>query len=191
MVSSTPRWVASYGSSPCAGIFVFKERLWKKKIIVVHVNGMQRKKAYAVMAIVNIGQISDALMIVVNAGRVLKMRKQEIIYIAVDNKDADCFLDELCKPGIITDSYLRVDRKKKTLETSNYQVIAISLSDFCRLTPISPVKYYLYSNEPFTTQLVLLENRYNELQLIKIRLSTSAKEMDMKMLIGMLNGVRE
>ena len=56
-------------------------------------------------------------MIVVNVGRVLEMRKQEIIYIAVDNKDADCFLGELCKPGIITDTYLRVDRKKKTLET--------------------------------------------------------------------------
>ena len=165
--------------------------MWKKKIIVVHVNGTHWKKLSAVMLTVNIVQTLDALMIVVNAGRVLKMRKQEIIYIAVDNKDADCFLDELCKPGIITDSYLRVDRKKKTLETSNYQVIAISLSDFCRLTPISPVKYYLYSNEPFTTQLALLENRYNELQLIKIRLSTSAKEMDMKMLIGMLNGVRE
>ena len=45
------------------------------------------------------------------------MRKQEIIYIAVDNKDADCFLDELCKPGIITDTCLRVDRKKKMIET--------------------------------------------------------------------------
>lgn len=143
------------------------------------------------MVTVNIVQTLDALMIVANVGRALKMRKQEIVYIAVDNKDADCFLDELCKPGIITDSYLRVDRKKKTLETSNCQVMAISLSDFCRLTPISPVKYYLYSDEPFTTQLALLENRYNELQLIKIRLSTSAKEIDMKMLIGMLNGVRE
>lgn len=119
------------------------------------------------------------------------MRKQEIIYIAVDNKDADYFLERLCDPGIITDPYLSVDRKKKTLETSNYQVIAVPLSNFCRPTPISPVKYYLYSDEPFTTQLALLENRYNELQLIKIRLSTSAKEIDMKMLIGMLNGVRE
>lgn len=91
--------------------------MWKKNIIVVHVNGMHWKKVSAVMVTVNIVQILDALMIVVNAGRVLEMRKQEIIYIAVDNKDADYFLNRLCEPGIITDSYLRVDRKSKTLET--------------------------------------------------------------------------
>ena len=91
--------------------------MWKKKIIVVHVNGTQHTKVSAVMATVNIVQILDVLMTVVNVGRVLNMRKQEIIYIAVDNKDAYCFLGELCKPGIITDTYLRVDRKKKTLET--------------------------------------------------------------------------
>lgn len=69
------------------------------------------------MVTVNITQTLDSLMMAANARRVLEMRKQEIIYIAVDNKDADCFLGELCKPGIITDTYLRVDRKKKTLET--------------------------------------------------------------------------
>ena len=68
------------------------------------------------MVTVNIVQTLDAWMIVVNVGRVLEMRKQEIIYIAVDNKEADCFLGELCKPGIITDTYLRVDRKKKRLK---------------------------------------------------------------------------
>ena len=91
--------------------------MWKKKIIVVHVNGTQHTKVSAVMVTVNIVQTLDVWMIVVNARRVLEMRKQEIIYIAVDNKDAYCFLGELCKPGIITDTYLRVDRKKKTLET--------------------------------------------------------------------------
>lgn len=65
----------------------------------------------------NIVQISDVGMTVVNAGRVLKMSKQEIIYIAVDNKDADWFLGELCKPGMITDTCLRVDGKSKMLET--------------------------------------------------------------------------
>lgn len=69
------------------------------------------------MVTVNTVQTLDVLMTVVNVGRVLKMRKQEIIYIAVDNKDADYFLNRLCEPGIITDSYLRVDRKSKTLET--------------------------------------------------------------------------
>lgn len=43
--------------------------MWKKKIIVVHVNGTQDMKVSAVMAAVNIVQILDALMIVVNVGR--------------------------------------------------------------------------------------------------------------------------
>ena len=50
--------------------FLFKERLWKKKIIVVHVNGTQHMKVSAVTGTVNIARISDVLMIVVNAGRV-------------------------------------------------------------------------------------------------------------------------
>lgn len=143
------------------------------------------------MMVVNIVQTLDSLMIAVNARRVLKMRKQEIIYIAVDNKDADWFLGELCKPGIITDTCLRVDRKKKMLETSNYQVRAVPLSDFCRFTPISPIDIYLCSNKPLTMQLGLLENRYYELQVIKMHLSTFAKEIDIKKLIDILNGVRE
>ena len=118
------------------------------------------------------------------------MRKQEIIYIAVDNKDADYFLERLCDPGIITDPYLRIDKKKKTLETSNYQVIAVPLSEFCRFTPISFIEYYLYSDKPLTTKLALLENRYNELQIIILHLSTSAREIDTKRLIYMLNGGR-
>ena len=69
------------------------------------------------MMVANIVQISDVGMIAVDVGRALKVRKQEILYIAVDNKDADWFLGELCKPGIITDTYLRVDIKSKTLET--------------------------------------------------------------------------
>ena len=105
------------GSSPPAGLFLFFMVILWKKIIVAHVNGMRYTKVSAVTGTVNIVQILDVLMTVVNVGRVLKMRKQEIIYIAVDNKDADWFLGELCKPGIITDTCLRVDRKKKMLET--------------------------------------------------------------------------
>ena len=139
------------------------------------------------MVTVNIAQILDVLMIAVNVGRVLKMRKQEIIYIAVDNKDADWFLDELCKPGIITDTCLRVDRKKKMLETSNYQVIAVPLSDFCRFTPISPIKFYLYSDKPLTTQLSLLENRYYELQVIKMHLSKGKLKQQQEYLVELNN----
>lgn len=164
--------------------------MWKKKIIVVHVNGTQHTKAFAVMVTVNIVQTLDALMIAVNAGRVLKMRKQEIIYIAVDNKDADYFLKKLCAPGIITDPYLRVDRKKKMLETSNYQVRAVPLSGYHTFVPMSPIDIYLCSNKPLTMQLGLLENRYYELQVIKMHLSTFAKEIDIEKLIDILNDRR-
>ena len=163
--------------------------MWKKKIIVVHVNGTQHTKVSAVMATVNIVQTLDVLMTVVNAGRMLKMRKQEILYIAVDNKDADYFLNRLCEPGIITDSYLRVDRKKKTLETSNYQVMAVPLSNFCRFTPISPINFYLYSDKPLTTQLSLLENRFYELRMITMHLSMPVIQINMRRLIDILNGV--
>lgn len=46
----------------------------KKKIIVVHVNGTHWKKESAVMVKANIVQISDALMIVANVGKKLKMK---------------------------------------------------------------------------------------------------------------------
>jgi hypothetical protein len=165
--------------------------LWKKKIIVVHANGMHWKKAFAVMATVNIARILDYLMIAVNVGRVLKMRKQEIIYIAVDNKDANWFLNELCEVGRITDPYLRVDRRKKTIETSNCKVIAVSLSGCYTFAPISPIDFYLYSSKPITTQLELIKNRYNELKTIEMHLSTFATKIDMKILINILNGVED
>ena len=78
---------------------------------------MMTSHGFVSMVTVNIVQTLRSQSVVVSFGRVLNMRKQEIIYIAVDNKDADWFLGELCKPGIITDTYLRVDRKSKTLET--------------------------------------------------------------------------
>lgn len=165
--------------------------LWKKKIIVVRVNGTHWKKVFAVMVTANIVQISDAWMTVVNIERELKMRKQEIIYIAVDNKDADCFIKELCKPGTITDSSMRVNWMKKSLETSEFQVRVVPLSDFRRFVPMSSIEYYLQSDKPFTTQLSLLENRYDELQMIKMRLSTSAKEIGIEKLIYILNGMKK
>ena len=143
------------------------------------------------MVTVNIVQILDALMIVVNVGRVLKMIKQEIIYIAVDSRDANWFLNELCEVGRITDPYLRVDRRKKTIETSNCKVIAVSLSGCYTFAPISPIDFYLYSSKPITTQLELIKNRYNELKTIEMHLSTFATKIDMKILINILNGVED
>lgn len=55
--------------------FLFNEvACGRKKIIVAHVNGTHWKKAYAVMIVANTVQILDALMIVVNVGKKLKMK---------------------------------------------------------------------------------------------------------------------
>lgn len=116
------------------------------------------------------------------------MRKEEIIYIAVDNKDADCFFENLSKLVIISDPYIRIDRRNKTFETSKFKVKAVPLSDFFRIIPMTSTKYYLESDKPFTTQLSMLENRYDELQAIKTHLPITAPQIDVKMLVGILNG---
>ena len=74
--------------------------LWKK-IIVIHANGTHWKKASAVMVKANIVRISDALMIVVNAGRVLKMTEQEAKKMQKelsDYKKVFSELEERCSP---------------------------------------------------------------------------------------------
>lgn len=67
--SGGSRWATMRGSSPPTGLFYFFEVISWKKIIAVRVNGTHWKKAYAVMVTVSIGLILDALMIVVNVGR--------------------------------------------------------------------------------------------------------------------------
>lgn len=117
------------------------------------------------------------------------MRKREIIYITTDYKDADDFLMKLCEPGIISDSCIRVDKKKKTLETSNFQVHAVALSGSHNFITRSAADFYLISNKPFTVRLSELTRRYEELETIKMRLSLCAKEIDFKKLIDILNGM--
>ena len=190
--SSVSRWEIYAVQVGTLDFFKLRRCLWIQKYvnIVARVNGTRYMRVSAVMVAVSIGQILDAWTIAVNTGRALKMIKQEIIYIAVDNKDAEYFLEQLCEPGKITDSYIRVDRMKKTLETINFQVRAVPLLDFYRFIPMSPIKIYLHSSKPFTARRPLLEDRYNEWQVIKMHLSTSAKEIDIETLIDILNGGR-
>jgi hypothetical protein len=119
------------------------------------------------------------------------MRKQEIIYIAVDYKDADYFLMKLCEPGIISDSYIRINKKNKVLETRNFQVRAVNLSSSHNFITRSAVNLYLVSSKSFKVQLSELTRRYKELETIKMRLSLCAKEIDFKKLIDILNGVED
>lgn len=64
------------------------------------------------MATVNIVQTLDVLMIVVNAGRVLKMSKISVLYMAVNYKDAHEFLTWLIDKTRSDISIVRFDRKK-------------------------------------------------------------------------------
>lgn len=65
----------------------------------------------------NIVQTLDVLMIIVNVGRALKMRRQEILYIAVDNKDADYFLIKLFNKIHNKTPIVQFNRKTFILET--------------------------------------------------------------------------
>lgn len=89
------------GSSPPTGFFIFLVVTLWKKIIIAHANGTHWKKASAVMVKANIVQISDALMIVVNAGRVLKVTEQEAKKMQKelsDYKKVFSELEERCSP---------------------------------------------------------------------------------------------
>lgn len=89
------------GSSPPTGLFNFLVVTLWKKIIIAHANGTHWKKASAVMVKANIVQISDALMIVVNAGRVLKVTEQEAKKMQKelsDYKKVFSELEERCSP---------------------------------------------------------------------------------------------
>lgn len=97
---------------------IFGVTLWKK-IIVSHANGTHWKKAYAVMVKANIVQISDIWMTVVNVGRVLKMSKISVLYMAVDYKDAHDFLIWLIYKTRSDIPIVRFDRKRYLLETDS------------------------------------------------------------------------
>lgn len=161
--------------------------MWKKKIIVVHVNGTQDTKVSAVMAAVNIVQILDALMIVVNVGRVLKMSKISALYVAVDYKDADYFLIKLFNKIHNKTPIVQFNRKTFVLETETCTVgIFIINSPHRTKTLRGAASYFLQSDKPFEMRISRINELYNSLQYKNLWLGINAKEITEEQLIKLL-----
>lgn len=160
--------------------------LWKK-IIVVNANGTHWKKAYAVMVTVSIGQISDCWMIVVNVGRVLKMSKISVLYMAVDYKDAHDFLIWLIYKTRSDIPIVRFDRKRYLLETDKCVVGTFILNHPCRGRALrNSADFFLQSNKPFEARLRIIKDLYwSSLQGIA-ELGINAKEITKEQLIKLL-----
>lgn len=160
--------------------------LWKK-IIAAYANGTHWKKASAVMVKANIVQISDVLMIIVNVGRALKMRKQEILYIAVDNKDADYFLIKLFNKIHNKTPIVQFNRKTFILETETCTVgIFVINSPHRTKTLRGAASYFLQSDKPFEMRISRIDELYNSLYYRDLWLKSDAKEITKEQFIKIL-----
>ncbi len=135
----------------------------------------------------NIVQISDALMIVANAGRILKMTKISVLYMAVNYEDAREFLTWLIDKTRSDISIIRFDRKRYVLETDKCVVGTFILNHPCRGRALrNSADFFLQSNKPFEARLRIIKDLYcSSLQGIA-ELAINAKEITEEQLIKLL-----
>lgn len=139
------------------------------------------------MVTANIVQISDAWMTVVNVGRVLKMSKISVLYMAVDHKDAHDFFIWLIDKTRSNIPIVRFDRKRYVLETDKCVVGTFILNHPCRgRTLRNSADFFLQSNKPFEARLRIIKDLYwSSLQGIA-ELGINAKEIAKEQLIKLL-----
>lgn len=139
------------------------------------------------MMVVNIVRILDAGMTVVNAGRVLKMSKISVLYMAVNYEDAHEFLTWLIDKTRSDISIVRFDRKRYALETDKCVVGTFILNHPCRgRTLRNSAAFFVQSNKPFEARLRMIKNLYcSSLQGIA-ELRSNAKEITEEQLIKLL-----
>lgn len=139
------------------------------------------------MLTVNIVQTLDALMIVANVGRVLKMSKISVLYMAVNHEDAREFLTWLIDKTCSDISIVRFDRKRYVLETDKCVVGTFILNHPCRgRTLRNSADFFLQSNKPFEARLRIIKDLYcSSLQGIA-ELGINAKEITEEQLIKLL-----
>jgi hypothetical protein len=126
-------------------------------------------------------------MIIVNVGRALKMRKQEILYIAVDNKDADYFLIKLFNKIHNKTPIVQFNRKTFVLETETCTVgIFIINSPHRTKTLRDAASYFLQSDKPFEMRISRINELYNSLQYKNLWLGINAKEITEEQIIKLL-----
>lgn len=135
----------------------------------------------------NIVQISDTWMTVVNVGRVLKMSKISVLYMAVDYKDAHDFLIWLIYKTRSDIPIVRFDRKRYLLETDKCVVGTFILNHPCRGRSLrNSADFFLQSNKPFEARLRIIKDLYwSSLQGIA-ELGINAKEITKEQLIKLL-----
>lgn len=139
------------------------------------------------MVTANIVQTLDVLMIIVNVGRALKMRKQEILYIAVDNKDADYFLIKLFNKIHNKTPIVQFNRNTFVLETETCTVgIFIINSPHRTKTLRGAASYFLQSDKPFEMRISRINELYNSLQYKNLWLGINAKEITEEQIIKLL-----
>ena len=115
------------------------------------------------------------------------MRKQEIIYIAVDYKDADYFLTELFDRIHNITSIIRFDRKTFILETETCTVGTFIINSPHRTKTLrGAASYFLQSDKPFEMRVSRINKLYNSLQYKNLWLGINAKEITEEQIIKLL-----
>lgn len=139
------------------------------------------------MAKANIVQTLDSLMIAVNVGRVLKMSKISVLYMAVDYKDAHDFLIWLIDKTRSDIPIVRFDRKRYVLETDKCVVGTFILNHPCRGRSLrNSADFFLQSNKPFEARLRIIKDLYWSSRQGIAELGINAKEIAKEQLIKLL-----
>ncbi len=115
------------------------------------------------------------------------MRRQEILYIAVDNKDADYFLIKLFNKIHNKTPIVQFNRKTFILETETCTVgIFIINSPHRTKTLRGAASYFLQSDKPFEMRISRINELYNSLQYKNLWLGINAKEITEEQIIKLL-----
>lgn len=139
------------------------------------------------MLTVNIVQTLDALMIVANVGRVLKMSKISVLYVAVDYKDADYFLIKLFNKIHNETPIVQFNRKTFILETETCTVGIFIINSPHRTKTLRGVaSYFLQSDKPFEMRISRINELYNSLQYKNLWIGINAKEITEEQIIKLL-----
>ena len=115
------------------------------------------------------------------------MRKQEIIYIAVDHKDADYFLTKLFDKIYNKASIIQFNKKTLILETETCIVGTFIINSPHRTKTLrGAASYFLQSDKPFEMRVSRINKLYNSLQYKNLWLGINAKEITEEQLIKLL-----
>lgn len=116
----------------------------------------------------------------------MKKNKTEILYIAVDSKDANFILNELSKK-IRKSANMEIDFRRKTLQTDNYIVNMRPISTVIPVSFRHLAEYVILSDKTFGFKLHQVKDLVEKLQYIRIHTSITSKVIDENHLLEMLN----